>query len=226
MKEMQEANGVYSKWYPAKDHEEERAKFFSDRAGAIRTSALFGICCLVRLDDLKRFNAEHALSLQPYPLAAYGCMILAGKKYPRQPIELVFDHVEKISSKLDQAQAYADSDRHHASHGIFEKIAAIGLPKKITWRDVDELQAADFWTWEYRKNHERLNDWWALEDRPKEWGDEQWEHLNKFVEENYGGFTKHTRKSAQALLLRPDFRCMIWHYEELSEAHKARGGIW
>lgn len=49
------------------------------------------------------------------------------------------DHVEKVQSKLAQAQEYADSDRlygvggeHAPPDGVFSKIVTAGLPKDIT----------------------------------------------------------------------------------------------
>jgi hypothetical protein len=99
MREMQDPDGVYAKWYPAKKHEAELAAFFSDLAKVIRQCHLYPFSCLVRLKDLNRFNAEHGLNLEPYPLAAYGCMLLVGKDYTGHPVELVFDHVEKVKSR-------------------------------------------------------------------------------------------------------------------------------
>ncbi|BAM88101.1 hypothetical protein S58_20940 [Bradyrhizobium oligotrophicum S58] len=71
-----------------------------------------------------------------------------------------------------------------------------------------------------------MDEWWCLEDRPQVHGEEQWEHLRQWVEEKYSSFEQATRKSAQALIRRNDMKCMIWHYPELCDAHKARGGVW
>ena len=153
MREMQDPHGVYSKWYPSGEHKEELADFFADLARVIDESALTPFSCLVRVKDLERFNTEKKLSLQPYALAAYGCMLLVGQLYQGQPVELTFDHVEKVNSKLAKAQDYADSDRYLGPDGVFDKVVTVGLPEHRTFRDIPALQAADFWTWEYRKSH-------------------------------------------------------------------------
>jgi hypothetical protein len=52
MREMQDPNGVYAKWYPAKKHEAKLEAFFSDLAKVIYHGGLYPFCCLVRLKDL------------------------------------------------------------------------------------------------------------------------------------------------------------------------------
>lgn len=192
----------------------------------IGRSGLTGFNCLVRLQDLARFNAENRLDLQAYALAAYGCMLLVGEDYLGRPTELVFDHVEKVHSKLALAKAYAESDKLYGPEGRFASIVVEGLPTIYTFREVPALQAADFWAWEYRKNHSRLEGWWSLPDRPQEWGDEQWEHMSKWVTDNFGTFEDATRKSLQELLKRTQIRPMIWDYTQLCHANRARDGIW
>lgn len=117
-------------------------------------------------------------------------------------------------------------DKLYGPQGIFDNVAALGLPKGDSYRNISAIQAADFWIWEYRKNHLMLDEWWSLEDRPKDWGDEQWEHMERWVEAKYGSFDAATRKSAQALMTRPNMYCQIWNYQELCDAHEARGGVW
>jgi hypothetical protein len=233
MREMADPHGPFAKWHPPQQHESERAAFFLDLAKIIGRSGLSAFNCLVRLRDLARFNVEHGLNLDPYALAAYGCMILVGQDYLGFPTELVFDHVEKVQSKLARAREYAESDKYHGAGGIhgpdgaFGALVTTGLSEKLTFRDIPALQAADFWAWEYRKNHINLNEWWSIPDRPQEWGDEQWEHMRSWVENKFGSFEEATRKSLQELLRRTHrFKPMIWHYQELCDAHKARGGVW
>ena len=226
MREMADPRGVFSKWHPPEDHEGERAQFFGDLAKVISQSGLIGFNCLVRLKDLARFNSEKGLSLQPYSLAVYGCMVPVGQDYLGKPTELIFDHVEKVESKLAKARDYANSDKHHGPDGVFDSLVTVGLPKNLNSRQIPGLQAADFWAWEYRKNHLNFNEWWSLEDRPQRWGDEQWEHMNPWVTDKFGSFEEATRKSLQGLLRRSQFKCMIWHYQELCEAHEAGGGAW
>lgn len=226
MREVSDPKGPFAKWLPSQGHQFEWAAFFGDLAKVINGARLTSICCLVRMEDLQRFNSERGLNLEPYPLAAYGCTLLAGKEYTGHPTELIFDHVEKVDSKLVKAREYADSDKFLGPDGVFDKIVTAPLPKDLTFRDVPALQAADFWVWEYRKNHLKMDSWWSLEDRPKQRGDEQWEHMERWVRDTHGGFEAATRKSAQALMTRPNMHCLIWHYQELCDAHEARGGVW
>src|SRR5262249_50618553 len=145
----------------------ELADFFAGLAKVIEQSWVTPFCCLVRQKDLDRFNSDYGLRLEPYPLAAYGCMLLVGKEYRGHPVELIFDRVEKVESKLATARAYADSDGYYGPDGIFDDVIATGLSKGYTFKKVPALQAADFWIWEYRKNHLGMDEWWSLEDRPK-----------------------------------------------------------
>jgi hypothetical protein len=176
---MRNADGAFGKWHPPQHHREELADFFGDLAKVIGQSRLVGICSLVRVTDLDRFNAEHNLSLEPYSLAAYGCMLLTARDNPGMPIELVFDNVEKAHSKLATARNYADAEITYEP-GICDAVVTTPLSKGLTWREVPALQAADFFAWEFRKNHENVGEWFDFIDKPDDW-DERWarEHLNK-----------------------------------------------
>src|SRR5438067_2447893 len=90
-------------------------------------------------------------------------------------------HWEEFETSWAMAWEYADTDKHHGPDGVFDSIVTTPLPKNLTFKTVRALQAADFWAWEYRKSHLNLDEWWALEDRPQSWGDDQWEHMNQWV---------------------------------------------
>lgn len=109
MRETSVPTGPFAKWLPSSEHRAEWASFLGDLARVIDDAYLTTICSLVRIEDLARFNSERGLHLEPYPLAAYGCMLQAGKYYTGYPTELVFDHVEKVESKLAKAREYAES---------------------------------------------------------------------------------------------------------------------
>ncbi len=224
MKEMGKPNGVYAKWYPAKDHKEELAAFFADLAKVINQTRLVGISSIVRQADLDRFNADFGQSLQAYPLAAYGCMRLAaGENLEGMPIELVFDTVEKAHSKLRKAREYADADRIYEP-GLCDAVVTTPLIKKLTWRDVPALQAADFLAWEFRKNHENVSEWFDLIDKPDDWDDRS-NHLDRWLTEKFGPGS-FLRKSAAALINGNEFYTLVWDYKNLCDAHKSRGGLW
>jgi len=225
MKEMRDPSGVFSKFCPPNGHLEELADFFGGLAKVIGQSRLVGICSLVRQSDLDRFNAEYSLALEPYPLAAYGCMLLAAREnLAGMSIELVFDHVEKAHSKLARAREYADSDKTYEP-GICDAVVITPLPKACTWREVPALKAADFFAWEFRRHHENVSEWFDFMDKPDDW-DARWDHFEKWSEQKFGGKVPPTRKSAKALLDGNEFYAMIWDYKNLRDAHEARGGAW
>jgi hypothetical protein len=225
MRELNASKGPYAKWCPHGEHREEIAAFMADLAKVVRQNDLTAICSLVRQVDLERFNAEHRTSLEPYPLAPYGCMVLAARQNPKSKhIELVFDNVEKVHSKLGTALSYAEADTVY-DPGLCHVIQTIPLSKGTTWRDLAALQAADFLAWEYRRNHENVGAWFDLINRPEDW-DARWSHFEEWLTLNVGTSIPAIRKSAAALINGTPFYGLIWDYKNLCDAHRARGGAW
>jgi hypothetical protein len=219
MREFQDPNGVYAKWWPAKEHYAELAALFADVAKAIGRSRIEPFGGMTRLRDLERFNAENGLSLEPYPLAAYGSLIALWNRHEREPIEVVFDHVEKVHAKLAQAKEYADTDRYYA--GDLDNIQMIPLNKSLGAKEIYPLQAADFFAWEWRKLHEERDEWWRREDKPEDL-DARWADFEQWMERE----KPRTRKSLMELVERTSFLGFIWDYDKLREANKTRGGVW
>jgi hypothetical protein len=219
MKEMGNPEGVYKKWHPPQEHYEETANFFSDVAKTIGRCGIQGFGAITRIRDLEKFNAEKNLDLQPYPLAAFGTLIALWNRHPREPVELFFDHVEKVQSKLCKTKEYADSDHEYA--GDFDQVQLIPLNKSWTFRDVPALQAADFLVWEYGKTHLDREEWWQQEDKPSD-EDMRWQAFDAWMKKE----KPRTRKSILALLERTSFTGFIWDYDRLCEVHRTRGGVW
>jgi len=224
MREMADPNGCFSKWHPPQDHRQELAEYFGDLAKVITDSCLVGVLSLVRMQDLKRFNTEKGLCLEAYSLAAYGCMLVAVRDNPGWSIELVFDHTDKVASKLAIARDYADSDNYEGPEA-FGKITALPLPKSLTAKEIPAIQAADFFAWEFRKNHENVSEWFDLVDRPDD-PDEAWEHMQQWSLRKFGSSVPPRRKSANALLDGNEFYPLVWDYKTICEAHELRGGVW
>jgi hypothetical protein len=220
-KEMSKPNGQFKKWYPAQEHETELAAFQGDLAKVIGRSGLKAFGSIVRIKDLNRFNAESGLRLDPYSLAAYGCMLIVGKDYLGHSVELIFDHVEKVDSKLAKARDYADADHYWSQDGVFEKVIIVGLPKKVTFKEVTAIQAADFWAWEWRKHQLKMDEWHEIEGKPSDF-DQRWAHMQGWFR------TKPVimRESARALLESSSFNGIIWDYQQMCDAHQARDGVW
>jgi hypothetical protein len=220
MREMANPNGVYAKWHPPKEHYAEMAAFFADVAKIIGRTGLHAFGGIAREKDVERFNAEHGLNLQPYSLAAYGSMIGLYTRHPREPVELVFDHVEKIEHKLALTRDYADSDSHYA--GDFDQVVLTPLAKEFGGaKKVLPLQAADFFAWEWRKLQVDRAGWWDQPNKPEDW-DDRWREFEAWMDRE----KPRTRKSIMALMERTQFAGLIWDYDKLCEAHKVRGGVW
>jgi hypothetical protein len=113
MKEFGRTNGPYKKWLPAQDHIEEIAAFFSDLVKVIRECRLKWFGSTIRIKDLERFNKEKRLSIEPYSLAVYACMLEVGRQNPDEIVDLFFDRIEKVHSRLEKAEEYAKSDKYH-----------------------------------------------------------------------------------------------------------------
>jgi hypothetical protein len=224
MKEMGDPKGVYAKWHPPQEHRSEWANFFGDLVKVIHDSQIFGILSVARVRDLDRFNAERKLELQAYPLAAYGCMLLAARRnLPAMPVELIFDRVEKVASKLAKAREYADSDKNFK--GECDSVVTTGLPNGIPLRDLPAMQAADFVAWEFRKHHERVSGWFDQDSLPID-ADIAWNSLEQWIFDQHASHEAATRKSAAALIDNQMFANLVWDYRTLNEMHELRGGVW
>jgi hypothetical protein len=222
MNEMADPDGVYKKWWPPQEHEAERKAFFSDLTEALRYCRLEAFASLVRIPDLNRFNSEFGLSLESYPLAALGCMVVLANRYPNTTSELFFDHVEKLGSKLAKVEEMADSDRLYAEE--FGYIIRTPLQKKITYKTLRSLQAADFAVWELRRHHLQLTEWFAIDGKPLD-GDARWTHFQEWSQGRFGQNKPPMRKSAEALL-KNGIDNLVWDYDQLCLAHELRGGVW
>lgn len=197
MREMADQNGAYKKWHPFAEHYDEVAAFFADMAKVIGECWLRAFFSITRINDLNRFNLETGLSLEPYPMAAYGCMLGIANDLHNLTTEIVFDHVEKVSSKLAKAMEYAETDTYYDL--VDELVVPVPLNKKVTFRQILPLQAADFLIWEIRKNHLKIDDWFLESNKPVE-QDERSDHFDKWSLERYGTIRPKARKSLDALI--------------------------
>jgi len=112
MREMNDPDGPFAKWLPHSQHRAEVADFFGDLATAIKASGITGFCSLVRIKDLAQFNEEFGINLEAYPLAVYGCMVVVARHFITMPIQMIFDRIEKLESKLAKARALANTDNN------------------------------------------------------------------------------------------------------------------
>jgi hypothetical protein len=226
MREMADPNGVFAKWHPPQDHQDEVIAFFKDLVGAIGKCALQKFSSAVWLSDLERFNRENGIAIEPYPLAAYACTSYIGARYPSLPVTAVFDHVEKIESKLATARSYAETD-NHIFPGMCDFITTVPLSKGLTARTIPAMQAADFIAWEARKAFFNMKPWYLSPDRPEGDRKAQWEHFLEWTKEMTGK-DPILRKSFDALISQLGARAnsVVWDYSQLSTTHKTKGGVW
>jgi hypothetical protein len=152
MKEMADPNGHFKKWLPPQDHRAELKAFFSDVARTINDCRFGAFGATVRLQDLERFNSEKGLKLDPYALAVYGCMVHIKQGHPTEIVNLIFDRIEKVDSRLKKAQQYAEADNFYVGvtdfiqpipdvgelrarwHTVFRRRAPPHLPRHLLFR--------------------------------------------------------------------------------------------
>ncbi len=228
-REMGSPTGVYAKWHPCKEHKSEMDAFHADIVKVINGHSLLPFFSVVRTDDLDRFNAENELSLEPYPLAAFGCALSLASRLrpylgPKGTAKIVFDRVEKVSSKLAKAKQYAKTDSHYRD--AFDTVTPTPPPRNVTAKEFTPLQAADFLVWELQKFHLTVaDDWYRLRDKPKDYG-QRWIHKDQWSLQKYGTKTPPARKSLTALAGGTSPAGMIWDYDNLKKVHQLRDGVW
>jgi hypothetical protein len=224
MKEIGNPKGVYAKWHPLKEHQEEMAAFFRDMTALIKECWFSGFWSIVRIDALEKFNAETGLNLKPYSLAAYGCLLMVASEFGDLTCEIFFDHVEKVHSKLGLAMSYAESDRFLGE--ALGNVALMPLPRNITSREFGPLQIADFFTWEMQRNHLNADELHAQSGRPMD-EDERWEHFQAWCRDKFGTDLPAPRKSLAALIEGGNpVSGILWDYDQLCRANELRGGVW
>jgi hypothetical protein len=197
MNEMNDPNGLYGKWYPSKDHQDEIIPFFQDLFMVIQSCVLNAFYSTVKEQDLNEFNAKYKASVDPYALATYAVILQIGRTYLGEIVEVVVDHATKVCSKLQLAKQYAKSDRRVDNIGITDKIQPIPLVETLNFIDVIEIQAADFLAWEMRKYHLVLQDW--IDDLPINQREQWREHFKGWPRNKPGNVSVSRRRSGDEL---------------------------
>jgi hypothetical protein len=130
-----------------------------------------------------------------------------------------FDHLEKVESKLALAREYADSDIYADG---FERMVTSPLPSA---RELPAMQAADFMTWEFRKHHEKVGEWFDVPDKPAD-DEDRWEHMQRWSLDKFQSPIPTPRKSAAALVEGNQIAPFVWDYDRLCEADSLRREKW
>jgi hypothetical protein len=148
-----------------RDDAGRRAAFLSALGDVIRKSDLFGVGAVIRLSDLRRFNAEEGLSLNAYSLGIYACLIELSQKYPSQTVKTIWDRgVANQELLIARAREYAATDKYYPGCGNGVQITPLrGVvegtepPVDRSSRNVPALQIADFAAYELLKSHRDKN---------------------------------------------------------------------
>ena len=220
-----------------KNESNKRALFLADLAKVISESDLFGVCALIRLPDLSRFNSEKELALEPYSLAMFACLLELSINFPDVQIETIWDRVEKHEQRISLARSYAANERYYpkCGHGI----ATVPLAKRLSSKLVPALQIADFAAYELLKSHRDKNDWF-LHEMPKtapdnwhnscaKWSFDRMMDSVKARTKNLRTYWPDERRSHLALFNASDSRPMeggVWTYDTLCATHESRNGVW
>lgn len=226
MREMADPNGVFKKWHPAENHQDEVIAFFKDLIAAIKKSYLHQFGSAVWVRDLDRFNSEKNCQLKPYSLAAYSCLTRLSQRYPAVPATAIFDRIEKIDSRLATARTYADSDKF-VFPGACDHVTSAPLAPGLTAKNVPAMQAADLIVWEARRAYLTIHPWQSLPDRPQPQDrDAQWEDFRRWSRDTHNKEYPIQRRSLEALIDNMPISWTVWDYLQLCTTHDARRGIW
>jgi hypothetical protein len=168
MKELHDPKGPLAK-FAGKENQDACKNLLADLIKVIATSSLTCAGSLVRLPDLREFNAEYEMNLEALPLAMYATMGELHMLYPLDTLELICDRLDDAERIIAKGVEYSASFvRYNAS----ENMRWSSLKGQHSFRNVLPIQAADFVAWEARKEHEKKNIWWKNKKRglePNDW---------------------------------------------------------
>jgi hypothetical protein len=225
MTEFASPNGPYKKWLPTGDptKEAEKRAFLNGCALVVDMSDLKGFGATVRIADVARFNRDMGLQIDPFALGVYACALEIKAAYPKEPVELFFDRTNNAKTKLLQAERYAETDEYYP--GILDNIQFRALPKGMTFREVEPVQAADFAAYELRKSYLKAHEYYEMEDRPSDWREIPI-HFSSWCAAKFNHPLPPDRGSFIRLTTMTQIEGIIWDYRAIKIAHEARGGGW
>lgn len=100
-----------------------------------------------------------------------------------------------------------------------------GITECFGFKNVIELQAADYIAGDFRKQHLAVDGWWKIEDKPQDFVERK-NHFDGWSLQKYGSVNPSLRKSLKAVVERTPHTLFVWDYDKLCEAHQARNGVW
>jgi hypothetical protein len=222
MKQLAHNLSPYEKW---KDNEAGRVAFLQDVVKAISQATLYGLGSLIRLKDLRRFNKEKGLDIDPVSFALYGNLIELHANYPGKSIEIVIDRVNSAPSRIEMAKTFAATDAFLPGCG--EGVSIRALSGNDSFRNVLPMQAADFAAYELRKDNETntvfFSDVLPTIDRKDMMGQFLFWQLRKYGKATW---PPTRRRSLDALSRVSPIGGGVWDHAMFIAADQARNGIW
>ncbi|MEI7804886.1 MAG: hypothetical protein WCI56_06110 [Hyphomicrobiales bacterium] len=218
MREFWNRDGIYKN---LKQDKTKEAQFLALLIRAIGENLQFCASASIRLDDLNKFNTETGLSLDPYALALYGCLIELRRACPDDEIRIIVDRTNNAAKKITQAKKYAATDTWADLKVANFLITA--LEKQESFKTVFPIQAADFMASELRKSCQERIGWIPKEeDRENlsgriasyaEWAFAFFLEQNRFPRE---------RRSARNLDQAVSHFGYLWDFTNIMGAHENR----
>jgi hypothetical protein len=129
-------------------------------------SDLFGVCAVVEMADLKRFNEFHSQDLEAYSFCMSRCFVeLVNYLIDKQDgVNAVCDKISRAYARIAMAFKYLASDPYYKTAS--DIIAMTPILKSQSFKTVIPLQLADFAAWEVRKACESKSQW--LSETPED----------------------------------------------------------
>lgn len=238
MKELHFGKGAFAEWDKTVPAIRERiTEFLVGLIQVISNVGLRGFGAVISLKDLKRFNAEKELQINPKALAIYGSAIELRRIYPSEDIEILVDRMTGAHEAIGIAERYGKTDRYYPAMRNFPAFMPLAKNGNTGSRNTPGLQAADFLAWEIRKNWELKKTW--LEEFDPQPGDRKWGNslLQWFLVDRIQHIKRHGLKSVDipATLQRRSLTGLadaggadgcLWLYKTMCDANEARGGVW
>jgi len=154
MKEFGDPKGLFQH---IKQDKIKEADFIAALVEVIYESAIFCTQTTISVPAFNEFTRHHNLDLDPYSLAIYGCMMMIGRNFRNDQIELVVDKFGKATTRTAEAAEYLET---HVGDEVKPTIfKTINLKDDESFKTVLPLQAADVVAWEIRKACEDRKPW-------------------------------------------------------------------
>jgi hypothetical protein len=199
---------------------EPQALFFDSLVKVINDHIRYSAGASVNIHDLRRFNEEMGLDLEPYAFALYATIIELRKVERDAEIDLIIDNLNRARHNIKLAERYARSDSFDLK---IDSIEIEPLKKGETFRTVLPIQAGDFFAWEARKSCEERKTWIPSDSALADYSIFDAEHQaweTEFFRTNRR--TPRLRKSAFRLMTLIKQVGSYFDYRRIKSLHEAR----